>query len=364
MPGLINMHEHLGVVHPDTHEQDDLAGETPEQCFRRMAENAVNALRAGVTSMRLAGERDGLDLALRVWLESHDVAAPRIWTAARPLDYTGGGRWFVGAVECASAEEFGLRAQEQVERGADFLKVMLTGGAAGPDPGAIGVSAAEFDAIRQVALSAGVRIAVHTAAVESPIHDMLVDDGGSLEHCYLMDEHLLHRCVERSTLLVLTPLVGRSPAYLEELGLSRDAIERMTRTGDRHWKTVCAAVEGGARIALGTDLHSHVTIDGTCAAVRELELYEEAGAPPEVLLAIASTNGADWLGVGDRLGLVEVGYEADLLLLASNPFQTGAAAFRGMRGVISRGRMIGPNEVTRALAVASSSPVPVLNSDT
>jgi len=220
---------------------------------------------------------------------------------------------------------------------------MLSGGAASEEPGTIGLSVEQFDAVRLVARESAVRISVHTAAAPHPIMDRLVDDGlDSLEHCYLMGQELLERCVSREVLLVLTPLVSRSPEYLEEIEVPPKMVNRMRQTGEGHWRVVCSAVESNARIALGTDLHSHVVLHGTSAPVRELELYEEAGARPEMLMRIASRNGASWLGVGERLGLVEKGFDADLLILEENPFSSGAAAFRRLRHVISRGSLIEP----------------------
>jgi imidazolonepropionase-like amidohydrolase len=247
-------------------------------------------------------------------------------------------------VECSSADDFRRSAREQLARGADFLKVMLSGGAASSEPGTVGMAIEEFEAVRRVARESAVRIAVHTAAIPHPIMSRLVEDGvDSLEHCYLMDDELLARCVDSGTLLVLTPLVSSSPEYLEELGLGRSAIERMGAVGQTHWRVVRSAVASRALIALGTDIHSHVRLHGTSAVVRELELYEEAGAGPDMLLEIASRNGASWLGESERLGLVEEEYLADLLVLDENPFRSGASAFRALRHVISGGVLVRPD---------------------
>jgi imidazolonepropionase-like amidohydrolase len=341
VPGLINMHDHLGLAHPGTTEERAVAGESNEQRLLRMAGNASKALSVGVTGLRLMGEVGGLDVTLRDAIAADLIDGPRIWTAAQPLDYVRGGRGFVGAVECSSAEEYMQVASHQLERGADFLKLMMSGGGASDSPGVVHVSTDEFSAIRSVARGAGVRIAVHTAAVDHPIMDLLLEDGlDSLEHCYLISEELIDNCVSRGMLLVMTPLVSRSPEYLEAIGVPDEMISRMTETGKFHWNAVQAAVRAGAQIALGTDFHSHLRLDGTSAPVRELELYEEAGADPTRILAIASRNGATWLGVEDRLGLVEPGFDADLLVLDQNPMVKGAAAFRKIRHVISRGRVI------------------------
>jgi imidazolonepropionase-like amidohydrolase len=55
--------------------------------------------------------------------------------------------------------------------------------------------------------------------------------------------------------------------------------------------------------------------------VRELELQEEAGFHPLEVIAHATTNGAQLLGLGDRLGKVRVGFTADLLVVNGNPLE-------------------------------------------
>lgn len=345
VPGLINMHDHLGLAHPGTTEEQAIAGETVHRRLLRMAGNASKALAVGVTGIRLLGEADGLDVTLRDAINSGLIDGPRIWTAAAPLDYVGGGRGFAGAIECASAEDYKRAALLQLERGADLLKLMMSGGGASSDPGAVGLSVDEFLAVRSVARSAGVRIAVHTAATDHPIIDLLLQDGvDSLEHCYLMSKETIDRCVARDVLLVMTPLVSRSPDYLEAIDVPAAAIDQMKQTGKDHWRATQAAVRAGAVLALGTDFHSHLKLDGAAAPVKELELYEEAGADPTKILAIAGRNGAAWLGVDARLGLVEAGFDADLLVLEDSPMDKGATAYRRIRHVISRGRVVEPRD--------------------
>jgi imidazolonepropionase-like amidohydrolase len=195
----------------------------------------------------------------------------------------------------------------------------------------------EFDAIRVVARANGLGMAVHTAAVEHPIIEALVDDGiDTLEHCYAAPDSILDRCVAQEMLLVLTPLVTQHESYFRAIGLPEEMIAEISAESDRHWGVVKTAVAKGARLALGTDFHSHLALEGTWAVVRELELYADAGAKGPDLLAIASRNGAEWLGIGDEVGLVEEGYVADLVVVDGNPLES-AAAFRKLSRVVAEG---------------------------
>ena len=343
VPGLVNMHEHLSNAHPGTTEERSIAGEGELGRALRMAGNALKALRAGVTSMRLVGEKDATDIQVRDALATKRIEGPRIWTAGAPLDFQGGHGGTVGALEAGSPEEFGRIARLQVDAGVDLIKLMICDGGAGRDLERVRFSDDEFAAIRAVARGANLRMSLHTAAVPHPIMDQVIEDGvDSLEHCYLMPEELLARFIDRGILLVMTPLVGRSPEYFERIELPGDMIERLTVAGRTHWEAVRLAVRKGARLALGTDFHSHLEFGGTWAAVRELEVYEEAGADPRAILALASRNGAAWLGCDHELGLVEEGFLADLLVLDANPIDVGASAFRGLRHVIADGKVFEP----------------------
>ena len=343
VPGLVNMHEHLSNAHPGTTEERAIAGEDELGRALRMAGNALKALRVGVTSMRLVGEKLPTDVRVREALAASRIEGPRVWTAGAPLDFAGGHGGTVGAVEGNSPEEFGRLATEQVEAGVDLLKVMICDGGAGHDLERVRFSPEEFGAIRNVAREANLKMSLHTAAVPHPIMDQVIEDGvDSLEHCYLMPESVLKRCIDRGILLVMTPLVGRSPEYFEKIDLPRDMIDRLSTAGKTHWATICTAVHSGARLALGTDFHSHLDFGGTSAPVRELEAYEEAGADAKTILALASRNGAAWLGCDDEIGLVEEGFLADLLVLGKSPMSSGASAFRDLRYVIAAGKVVEP----------------------
>ena len=348
VPGLVNMHEHLSNAHPGTTEERSIADEDETGRALRMAGNALKALRAGVTSMRLVGEKDATDVRVRDALEAGKIIGPRVWTAGAALDYVGGHGGTTGALEGEGPEEFGRLARGQVDAGVDLLKLMICDGGAGQHLETVRFSPDEYGAIRGVARSANLKMSLHTAAVPDPIMEQVIEDGvDSLEHCYLVGEDLLKRLIASNILLVMTPLVGRSPDYFETIGLPADMIQRLTVAGQTHWKAITLAVEKGARLALGTDFHSHLEFGGTWAPVRELEVYEEAGADAKTTLAIASRNGAEWLGCGDELGLVEEGFIADLLVLDHNPLSAGASAFRDLRLVIARGSVFEPRPAER-----------------
>lgn len=75
---------------------------------------------------------------------------------------------------------------------------------------------------------------------------------------------------------------------------------------------------GGGRIAVGSDSGFIYKVYGF-GYVRELELFQEAGFHPLEVVRAATLDGAELLGVADRIGTVERGKQADLVIVDENP---------------------------------------------
>lgn len=80
----------------------------------------------------------------------------------------------------------------------------------------------------------------------------------------------------------------------------------------------------------------------------ELELLVDAGLEPIEALQTATINPAKFLGQEERLGTVEIGKEADLVLLNSNPLQD-ISNTQDIFLVIINGRIITQNEIEKIL---------------
>ena len=74
----------------------------------------------------------------------------------------------------------------------------------------------------------------------------------------------------------------------------------------------------GGRVAVGDDAGFIYKLYGF-AWVRELELLQEAGFHPLEVVRSATLSGAELLGMSDRIGSVEVGKAADLVIVPQNP---------------------------------------------
>src|SRR5690606_28768123 len=74
----------------------------------------------------------------------------------------------------------------------------------------------------------------------------------------------------------------------------------------------------GGRVTAGSDSGFIYQLYGF-AYIRELELLREAGFHPLEVIRAATLNGAEALGMADKIGTVEVGKLADFVIVEENP---------------------------------------------
>ncbi len=95
---------------------------------------------------------------------------------------------------------------------------------------------------------------------------------------------------------------------------------------------------GGNLITLGTDHPSWGEYLSGFGSHRELHALVLAGIPEAAALRIATINGARALGVGERLGTVEAGKYADLIVIEGNPL-ANITDSRNVRWVVKAGQL-------------------------
>ncbi len=96
--------------------------------------------------------------------------------------------------------------------------------------------------------------------------------------------------------------------------------------------------DAGVPLMIGTDGGGGVLYG------RELELHREAGIPAWDVLRMATSEAADIMGIGDRVGRIEKGYEADLVILEADPL-TDIRAVDRVHAVINNGKVLKPAEL-------------------
>ncbi|MBI2404492.1 MAG: amidohydrolase family protein [Gemmatimonadetes bacterium] len=103
-------------------------------------------------------------------------------------------------------------------------------------------------------------------------------------------------------------------------------------------KLVKALHDQGAGLLLGSDAPQWWNVPGF-SALRELGALVAAGLTPYQALETGTRNVAVYFGTEDRAGTIEVGKQADLILLDANPLEDIGNVWRNS-GVMIRGRWL------------------------
>src|SRR5215218_427850 len=330
-------------------------------------------LRYGVTTVRDLHN----DPAYILPLARQDVAdRPRIVAAGALLD--GPGSFWKNARIVSTVTEARTAVREQIASGAGVIKVYTR------------LHVALIDAIVQEARARGVPVAAHLgkttalgaarAGVSSIEHLSGVAEAASDEAGRLLAAHddflggwtALERewprldpvrldeiaRVVRANGVVLVPTLALHEAFsrLADPDLRRDPAlagvpPRVLETewdpkdimGRAHWtpetlrdfkralpvlqRFVASYVRMGGRVAAGTDTPQQFVVPGA-SLHRELQLYVAGGLTPAAALKAATADAADLLGLRDRIGRVDPGMDADLVLLDADPTTDIAATLR------------------------------------
>jgi len=327
IPGLMNMHVHLGLVLPGKLEAE-LANETEGELVLRMAASAREILQAGVTTIRMPGDQRHGDLALKKAIAKGQAVGPRIFSAGEALSISGGhgGRGrkqtYDGPYELIKA------ARKEISAGATWIKIAISGGIA-TDGGEIAealMTPGEIEAVIDASHRFGVKVAAHSGS--SAATTIAVQAGiDSIEHGYFLDREVLKLMKKNGTWLVPTILVSQ-PAlqpFFEEIGSPPWYLKRRDSVAKHHWRALEMAIEEGVNIALGTDQLPSAPTDGTTATAREAQYYVEAGMTPQQALRAATIEPARMLGADDKIGSLETGKYADIVALAEDPIKDAKA---------------------------------------
>jgi imidazolonepropionase-like amidohydrolase len=101
--------------------------------------------------------------------------------------------------------------------------------------------------------------------------------------------------------------------------LSDASIRKARETAAIHAESIARAVGAGVKVAMGTDAGVGPHGDN----LRELGLMAKAGMTPPQVLRSATQEAARLLGVDDRLGTIEEGKLADLVVVSGDPYAFG-----------------------------------------
>ena len=344
LPGLIDCHVHL-VFSAGANPLRDVLAEDDRALLLRAAQNARQALAAGITTVRDLGGRGGVTLTLRDAIAAGLVPGPRVLAAGAPLTITGGHCHFLG-LEADTAEEVRKAARWQLKVGADCLKLMATGGRMTPGTNVrqpqYGVE--ELRAAVAEARRAEKTIAAH--AIGTPgIRNAVAAGVDTIEHCSWVgpqaglefDERVAAEMAERgiyvdATLSPLASIATVDPSLLtagqrEHLQLREEQLGYHRR-----------ARALGVQFIAGTDAGVICTPFDRLADEIAL-LASLVGLSPLEAIHAATGRAARALGIAGEVGTIEVGRRADLIAVDGDPLRD-LGALKRVRAVVQGGRLV------------------------
>jgi imidazolonepropionase-like amidohydrolase len=310
LPGLIDCHVHFAMSGGP-----DWLKEVKEPyaiaCWRA-AKHARDTLRAGFTTVRTLGGRDGADPALRDAQAMGLVEGPRIVPANLIVCMTGGHANWIGR-EADGPDEVRKAVREQLKKGADCIKFIATGGVMTPgvDPGAQQLTEPELRAGIEEAHKAGRKTAAHAHGADG-ITAAVMAGIDSIEHGSFMTDDIMQLMKQRGTFYSVT-LCSAEGFFDAPPGAVADwAMVKAKQVRDALYDTFRRAYHAGVKLVLGTDAGTPFNRHGDNA--RELVLMVQLGADPLDALRAGTRNAAELLGRLDVLGTIEPGKLADLVL--------------------------------------------------
>lgn len=308
----------------------------------RAGSNLVQALRMGVTGVRALGDGSGVDLAWARAAAGGLATGPRLKAAGQALGTTGGHgtaypRRYV-EVEDRLVADGQVQMQRAVrllaERGADWVKMVLTGGLFSEHEAIDGgqFTVEEFEAVMETAHQRELPVAAHCGSPRWA--ERFARAGGrSVEHGYAVDEAAAVAMAAAGTWLVPTIGVTHDTELMAETGWPVHAVTRAKETAPIHEQALRACLDAGVPIATGADLNP---IGPRLHA--ELALLESLGMTRLQVLEAATVGGRRLNGLGNET-VPQPGSVADLLLLDGDPLDD-LDVLRRPVGVVVFGRMV------------------------
>jgi imidazolonepropionase-like amidohydrolase len=337
MPGLIDVHWHATLVRPTP--ASALTSDVGYTMLVAGAEATDTLLRGFTTVRDLGGPAFGLKRAI----DEGIVAGPRIYPSGAVVTVTSGHGDFrqpselprvlggppsrmesLGAAMVAdSPDEVRVRVREQLMLGATQIKLTAGGGVASPhSPLDVATfTAEELRAAVEAAGNWGTYVTVHAYTPET-IRRAILAGVKCIEHGHLMDEPTAKLIAERGIWLSIQPFPDEM-AHVFPVGSFERAKAMEVLAGTE--RAYALAKKYGIRTAFGTDvLFSQALAQRQGALLASLARWY---TPAEVLV-MATGNNAELLALSGlrnpypgKLGVVEEGALADLLLVDGNPVE-------------------------------------------
>jgi imidazolonepropionase-like amidohydrolase len=316
-PGWIDTHSHV-AVHFDTSGRLAGNGEPVPEALLHIADNLALTLQVGFTTVQSPGA--AIDKDLREAVQRGILPGPRILTSLEALTETSGG-----------PEQLRALVRERKQQGADLIKIFASKSIR--EGGAQTLSDAQLQAACGEAKAQGLRAIVHAHSPESAKAATLAGCT-SVEHGAYLTDDVFNLMAERGTYydanigLVLQNYLENKAKYFGIGNYNEEGFAFMEKGVSIVRDTFKKALQHkNLKIIYGTD----ATAGAHGQNYREFQVRVRDGGqdPMQALISVTSLS-AESLHLGDQIGSLAPGMEADIVAFDGNPLQDVNAAARAV----------------------------------
>jgi imidazolonepropionase-like amidohydrolase len=327
-PGWIDTHTHPGWYFNKEGRLEQGPGRagktTPQQAALFTAANAYATLMGGFTTIQSLGQP--IDADIRYMTETFALPGPRILTALRPITENTG-----------TPEQIRAHVRKLKEDGADVVKLFAT--ASIRDGGKMTMTVEQIDAACGEAKAVGLRSAVHAHSSDGARASILAGCT-SIEHGTFLDDATLDLMVQHGTyfdpnFLVLHNYLENKQHFLGIGNYNEEGFAAMEKGLPLVADVYKRARAHHVKIVFGTD-----AVAGSHGRNAEEFIYrvKDGGDQPMDALVTGMSMAAESLGLGNKIGSLAPGMDADIVAVRGNPLED-ITAVRRVVFVMKAGRI-------------------------
>jgi imidazolonepropionase-like amidohydrolase len=322
MPGMIDVHVHIGWhFGKDGRAQNE--GETPAEMALYAAENAWVTLINGFTTVQSAGAPSDKDL--RDAIARGVLPGPRILTSLGSMNERTGG-----------PEQLREYVRKQKQAGADFIKIFASRSIR--DGGARTMTDEQLQAACGEARSLGLRTLVHAHAADAILAAARAGCTQVEHGAYASDEALTYMA-ERGVYfdpnigLVLQNYIENKARFLGIGNYTEEGFAFMEKAVAGNYAMFKRALAANVKMPMGTD-----AVAGAHGQnAREIITRVRDGGQDAMQAIVGATSlAAESMALGQQLGALAPGLQADIVAVAGNPLQD-IAVLRSVTFVMKSG---------------------------
>src|SRR5580698_5449739 len=317
LPGWIDAHVHITWIFGKDGKNAGTDGTAQGDSYQA-ASNAWVTLMAGFTTVQSVGAPN--DVPLRDAIARGMLAGPRILTAVEPLQGRG--------ERTGTPDEIRAYIRKQKDAGADLIKIFASQSIR--QGGGMTMSQEQLTAACDEAKKQGLRTIVH--AYKEAVRAASLAGCTEVEHGTLSTDDDLRVLAERGTYfdpqagLVIENYLLNKEKYLGTPGYTEEGFAAMEKILPMNHELVHRAIKiPGLKIVFGTD-----AVAGAHGRNAEefIDRVRDGGQDPMAAMTSANSIGAEAMNMGDKIGSIAPGLEADIIALDGDPLKDITAVRR------------------------------------